>query len=445
MQNDLTQGNIFKTLVKFSIPYLISCFLQTFYGLADLFITGLFNDAPVISAVSTGSQVTHMLVVIITGLSMGLTVFTGNAIGSKDRKRAARGIGNSIVFFSVFSVIAAIVLILSVELILKTINTPKEAFSQTKAYLLICFAGVPFITAYNVTGSIFRGMGDSRSPMYFVTGAGVINIILDYIFIGIFKMQAEGAALATIISQFASVIPALVSLRRLDMGIHLSRQDFRINKNTLSPILKTGIPVSFQDGLIQVSFLIITALANSMGVTAAAAAGIVEKIICFLFLVPSSMLSSISVLTAHNAGAGLHERGKKALYYGMGICIIFGTAAALACQFTAEWLVSLFAHNDKNVILAGSQYLKIYVFDCIFAGIHFCFSGYFCAYGKSIYSFIQNFLSIILVRIPGAFLFSWLYPGTLGHMGIAAPAGSLLSALICILIYIKVFKNGSKP
>lgn len=441
MQRNLTKGSIFRNLIYFSLPYLLSCFLQTFYGLADLFITGQYNGAADISAVSIGSQVTHMLTVIIVGLAMGTTVTISRAVGADKRELAAKGIGNTVLLFALVAVFATVLLVASVDVIIAVISTPWEAVAQTRSYLLICFAGVPFITAYNVISSIFRGLGDSKSPLYFVAVAGVINVILDVVFIGPLGMGAAGAALATIVAQAMSVIFALFALKKRKLGITIGRQDFTFDRPVLSAILKVGVPIAIQDGLIQVSFLVITVIANQRGIVAAASVGIVEKIISFLFLVPSAMLSSVSAITAQNAGAGQHERGKKVLCYGIGISVSFGVAAALVCQICAEPLLGLFVQDDAAVVEMGSQYLRAYVLDCIFAGIHFCFSGYFCAYGKALVSFMQNLLSILLIRVPGAYLASVFYPDTLYPMGLAAPIGSLFSSLICILAFYMLQKK----
>lgn len=445
MQKDLTGENVFSNLLHFSLPYLLSCFLQTFYGLADLFITGRYNGTEAISAVSIGSQVTHMLTVIIVGLAMGTTVVISRAVGAKKTSQASRGIGNTVSLFAIFSIFVTILLILCVDSIIAAISTPAEAAAQTKSYLIICFAGVPFITAYNVISSIFRGLGDSKSPMYFVAAAGVINIFLDFLFIGPLGMGASGAALATIIAQALSVAFALLALRRHRLGIAVCPRDFHFEKTTLSSILKVGVPIAVQDGFIQISFLVITAIANQRGLTAAASVGIVEKIIGFLFLVPSAMLSSVSAIAAQNAGAGQHDQGLKVLRYGTGVCISFGLAVTLICQLWAEPLLGLFVRDDAAVIEMGSQYLRAYVLDCIFAGIHFCFSGYFCAYGKAFVSFAQNLLSILLFRIPVAYLASVFYPETLYPMGLAAPSGSLFSALVCIAVLHVFQKKGMIP
>ena len=439
MQKNLTQGSILKNIVLFSLPYLISYFLQTLYGMADLFLAGQFNGAAVISAVSIGSQVMHMLTVIIVGLAMGGTVLIGQAVGARDTKRTAKVTGNTITLFLIFSVIATILLLAACRGIVSLVSTPPESVEQTVAYLKICFFGIPFIIAYNVIASIYRGMGDSKSPMIFVIIACTLNIILDYIFMGVFGLQAEGAAIATVIAQAVSVIISLIAIVKT-RSLKLTKKDLKIDQAVMSAILKIGLPVACQDGFIQISFIVITIIANRRGVNVAAAVGIVEKIICFLFLIPSSMLSSISAIAAQNIGAGFHDRARKTFWAGTAIAVGIGAVFAVTFQFISGPVISLFT-RDEIVVTFGTQYLRSYVTDCVLAAIHFCFSGYFTAMGKSIISFIHNSISIVLVRIPGAWLASKFWPDTLFPMGCAAPLGSLLSALICLGAYLWLRKK----
>jgi putative MATE family efflux protein len=435
MQHDLTKGNMAGILARFSVPFLFSSFLQTFYGLADLFITGQFNGAAAISGVSVGSQVMHMLTVIIVGLATGALVGIGRSVGAGDKKSVARTIGNSVVLFLCFATAATLLLVAAAGGIIHILDVPSEAVGETRRYLTICFIGVPFITAYNVIASIFRGLGDTKSPMVFVAVAGVINIIGDYLLIGPLSLGAAGAATATVASQAVSVIIALFALCRRGIGIQITREDFRPDGSTLHHIVGIGLPIACQDGLIQISFLIITAIANSRGVDVAAAVGIVEKIISFLFLVPSAMLSSVSAIASQNAGAGLHERSRQALKIAILFCVSFGAVCWILCQFAAASIAGMFVRNDPSVVMLGGEYLRSYSLDCMIAGIHFCFSGFFSAYGKSVFSFVHNMISVALVRVPGAWLASILFPATLFPMGLAAPLGSLLSALICIFLY----------
>lgn len=434
MERDLTSGSVWKNIVYFSLPYLLSYFLQTLYGLADLFIVGQFDGVASTTAVSIGSQVMHMLTVIIVGLAMGTTVNIGRAVGARDTKKASKVVGNTMVLFIGVSVVLAVILLLLVRPIVNVMSTPEEAVEGTVRYLTICFIGIPFITAYNVIASIFRGLGDSKSPMYFIAIACVANIALDYIFIGAFHMGPEGAALGTTLSQTISVVVSLWVILKKQTGISVKREDFRPDRVTMGQVLKIGIPIAAQDGFIQVAFIIITIIANRRGLSAAAAVGIVEKIISFLFLVPSSMLSTVSALGAQNMGAGKYERADQILRYAMGIAVGFGLFVSLLIQVTAETAVGLFT-TDTVVILLGAQYIRGYIWDCIFAGVHFSFSGYFCAYGRSEISFIHNLIAILCVRIPGVYLTSKIFPDTLFPMGLATATGSLLSVIICMIAF----------
>ena len=434
MEKNLTEGSIFKNIWIFALPYFLSYFLQTLYGMADLFIAGQFNSADVISAVAIGSQVMHMFTVIIVGLAMGGTVLIGQAVGAKDGRKASKVTGNTITIFAFVAVFTTLLLLVLCPQIVNVMATPEESVNETLDYLRICFTGIPFIIAYNVIASIFRGIGDSKSPMIFVAISCVLNIGLDYLFIGAFGMKAAGAAFATIISQAISVVISILAVIKLNTGIKISKSDLSLEKSTAGGILKIGLPVAAQDGFIQISFLIITIIANNRGLKISAAVGIVEKIISFLFLVPSSLLSTVSAISAQNLGAGKIDRADKTLFAGLAIGCGYGILIAVLFQFFASPFLSLFTH-DSEVIEFGSQYIKSYVFDTLFAGLHFCFSGYFCALGKSFISFVHNFFSIVLVRIPGAYIASKFWPETLYPMGFAPALGSLLSVLICAVAF----------
>ena len=434
MERDLTSGSVWKNIVYFSLPYLLSYFLQTLYGLADLFIVGQFDGVASTTAVSIGSQVMHMLTVMIVGLAMGTTVNIGRAVGARDSQKASKVVGNTTVLFVGVSVVLAVVLLVLVQPIVRVMSTPAEAVEGTVRYLTICFIGIPFITAYNVIASIFRGLGDSKSPMYFIAVACVANIALDYLFIGALHMGPAGAALGTTLSQTISVAVSLLVILKKKTGISVKRADFRLERVTMGQVLKIGVPIAAQDGFIQVAFIIITIIANRRGLSVAAAVGIVEKIISFLFLVPSSMLSTVSALGAQNMGAGKYECADQILRYAMGIAVGFGLIVSLLIQIIAGPVVGLFT-TDATVILLGAQYIRGYIWDCIFAGVHFSFSGYFCAYGKSEISFVHNLIAILCVRIPGVYLTSKIFPDTLFPMGLATATGSLLSVIICMIAF----------
>ncbi len=440
MERNLTTGSVFKNIVIFSLPYFLSYFLQTLYGLADLFIIGQYEGVASTTAVSVGSQVMHMLTVMIVGLAMGTTVSIGRAVGAGDKKRMSACVGNTVTLFMLVSVVLTAALVLLVDPIVSGMSTPAEAVDGTARYLTVCFIGIPFITAYNIISSIFRGMGDSKSPMYFIAVACAANIALDYLFMGAMRLGPVGAALGTTLAQAISVLVAFIAIRRR-RSVAVSRGDLRPRRDVMGQILGIGMPVALQDGLIQIAFILITVIANLRGLTDAAAVGIVEKLISFLFLVPSSMLSTVSAIGAQNIGAGDYGRAKQTMWYAIGIAVGFGVIVSALFQFIAEPVVGLFT-PDEGVIAAGGQYMHGYIFDCLFAGIHFCFSGYFCACGKSMISFIHNISGVALVRVPGAYLMSKMYPATLLPMGLATAAGSILQVLICIVAYRIICRRG---
>ena len=448
MERNLTTGSVLGNVIYFSLPYLLSYFLQTLYGMADLFIIGQFEGVASTTAVSIGSQVMHMLTVMIVGLAMGSTVSIGQAIGGNDKRKASLDIGNTVTLFMMLSIALTIILLILADSIVSVMSTPEEAVAGTLDYLMVCFIGIPFITAYNIISSIFRGMGDSRSPMYFIAVACVSNIILDYIFMGALHMGPVGAALGTTLSQAVSVVIALIVIRRKNSGIKLEKSDFRPNGIVMKDILGIGVPIALQDGFIQVSFILITIIANRRGLNDAAAVGIVEKIISFLFLIPSSMLSTVSALGAQNIGAHKNERARQTLYYAALIASLFGLAVSIIMQFAADSVVSLFTDasdpEGAMVIQLGGQYMRGYVWDTLFAGIHFSFSGYFCAIGKSLLSFLHNIIAIVLVRIPGAYMASLMFPDTLFPMGLATTAGSFLSVIICVIAFMILLRKERK-
>ena len=431
---DLTKGSVVKNIMSFSLPYMLAYFLQILYGLADLFVIGQFCGVDTTTAVSNGAQVMYMVTVVLIGLAMGTTVLTAHSMGAKDYKRIRLIVGNTISMFVILAVLLMVLLLSVRNGIVSVMNTPQEAVTGMISYLTVCFVGIPFIIAYNIIASIFRGLGDSKSPMYFVAVACAFNIVLDYVFIGYLNLGAMGAALGTTLSQMASVIFALSSIRRHHGVLDIKREDLKLRKDIVKHILKIGLPIAMQDGFIQISFLAITVIANSRGLIDAAAVGIVEKFIGLVFIVPSAMLSTVSAVSAQNIGAGKMPRAIATMRTAMLITTVYGTVCAVVLQFVPELAVGIFT-DDAQVLAQGSDYLRGYVWDCIFAGIHFCFSGFFTACGYSIISFIHNSFSIVIARIPLAWLSSKIYPDTLFPMGLSTCTGSIVSCVICICAF----------
>lgn len=433
-EKGLTQGNILGALLKFAVPVLFALFLQAMYGAADLIIVGKFAEVADQSGVATGSMFINIPTMTITSLAMGVTVYIANAIGAGDKKRAGKGIGNAICLFAAAAVLMTVIIVPNSDRLAILMDAPKESFKQTSDYIKICGAGIVFIIAYNVLGAIFRGIGDSKTPLLTVAAACVINILCDIIFVDGFHMGASGAALATIMAQAVSVVFSFVIIRKKELPFDFERKMIKFEPKVTGKILWVGIPIALQEILVSFSFLFIQVLVNSMGVVYSAAIGVGEKVCAFLMLVGSAYMQSMAAFVAQNNGAGLHNRSKKALLYGMMSAFAAGMCTAALSFFFGDRLAGLFS-NDMGVIMAAHSYLKAYSIDCLLTAIFFCFVGYFNGCEKSIFVMMQGLIGAFCVRIPIAYLMSRLADATLFDIGLATPASSAVQVVMCVIAY----------
>lgn len=436
---DLTKGSVPKVLMQFAMPYLLANVLQALYGGADLFVVGRFDDAASVAGVAIGSQVMQTVTGIILGLTAGITVLIGIATGARDEKKAAATIGSAVWLFAIIGAVLTLLMTVWHDTIATAMHTPPEAMTDTRHYLLICSLGIPFIIGYNVVFGIMRGLGDSRSPLYFVALACVINIVLDFVLVGGCHMRAAGAATATIASQGISFAAALCYLHRKGFRFPSTRRDIRLNGILSKRIIKLGTPIALQDALINISFLIITVIVNRMGVTASAALGVVEKLIVFAMLPPVAISSAVAAMTAQNYGAGLTDRMNRCLKSGIGMALVFGTAFCIYSQFLPETLMGIFT-NDAPVIELGAEYLHGYSIDCIIVSFVFCINSYFSGQGNSLFPMVHSLIATFLFRIPLSWIFSHIAPTSLFPMGFAPPLATMVSLAIC-LWYLKIWQK----
>lgn len=442
-QKTLTEGSILRALLSFALPVFFALFLQAMYGAVDLLIVGKFATVEDQSAVASGSMFMCLPTMALTGLAMGVTVWIAEAIGRKHPKDAARGIGSAICLFSLIGIILTVLIVLFSVQLSSWMNAPAEAFRQTVSYIRICGAGMVFILAYNVLGAVFRGIGDSNTPLLTVAIACVINIAGDLLFVAVLGMGASGAALATVLAQAASVLISLILIRKKGLPFAFAKTDIRWDKTCIKKMLFIGTPIAVQELLVQYSFIFIQTIVNAMGVTASAGVGVAEKVIVFLMLVGSSYMQSMSAFVAQNNGAGQHDRAKKGLFYGMGTALMAGAAMGLLAFFGGSLLSSIFS-NDAAVIAASHSYLKAYAIDCLLTAIFFCFIGYFNGCEKSLFVMIQGLVGAFGVRIPVVYFMSRLPGVTLFQIGLGTPASSIVQVFLCVgafLYYEKKMKQ----
>lgn len=435
-EQNLTQGGILKSLISFAFPVLLALFLQAMYGAADLIIVGKFAGTYEQSGVATGSQLLNMITMVVTGLTMGITVLVGHFIGAGKKEMAGKGIGSGIVIFGILAVLLTVVIVPFGDVLSQWMHAPEEAFAQTSHYIRICGAGSVFIVAYNVNGAIFRGIGDSKTPLYTVAIACVVNIIGDLILVAGFGMGAAGAAIATVSAQAISVIVSLYFISKKSLPFAFSAKEIRLDPLCTKKILLVGIPIALQELLVQFSFLFIQVIVNGMGVVESAAVGVAEKVCVFLMLVASAYMQSISAFVAQNNGAGLHDRSRKALFYGIKTAFLAGALMGSLALFGGSSLASIFS-DQTEVIVGAHAYLKAYAIDCLLTAILFCFIGYFNGCGKTVFVMVQGIVGAFCVRIPVVYFMSQLQNTNLFLIGLGTPISSIVQILLCLIVYWK--------
>ena len=431
-EGNFTEGAILGPLMRFALPVMFALFLQAMYGAVDLFVVGKFAAPEDVSAVSTGSQITLTLGNLISSLAMGTTVYLGHQIGMGNAKRGGEIIGASVALFMAIGAALSVTLPFCAEGISSAMNAPEEAFAQTTAYVRICGGGMIAIVAYNLLGSVFRGMGDSSTPLLTVCIACLCNIVGDFLLIAGLHLGAAGAAVATVAAQLASVAASLLIIARRKFPFDFRRSMIRFEGTVVRQVLKLGVPIAFQDLLVGFSFLVIQAIVNALGVTASAGVGVSEKVCGFIMLVPAAFMQSISAFVAQNIGAGKPNRALAALRASVAVSFAFGVTMFLLSFFGGHILCGAFA-KDAEIIGAGAEYLRAYAIDCLLTCFLFCFIGFYNGLGTTRFVMVQGIFGAFCVRIPVCLLMSRREPVTLFHIGLSTPCSTAAQIALCFL------------
>ena len=422
-----TEGKILQPLILFAFPVLLALFLQAMYGAVDLLIVGKFATSADVSAVSTGSQIMTTLTNLISSFAMGTTILLGQQIGSGRKEEGGKTVGTAVLMFAGIAILMSIIMVIFAPQISSIMNAPEEAFQKTVNYIRICGSGMLVIVAYNLIGCIFRGLGDSKTPLITVAIACVCNIAGDLLLCAVFHMGTEGAAIATVFAQIISVVASFLFIRKKELPFIIRR----IHREYLGKMVGFGAPIALQDLLVSISFLIILAIVNSMGVIASAGVGVAEKVCAFIMLISSAFMQSMSAFVAQNYGAGLMRRARKALHYGIAVSFSIGVVMFLITFFHGNLLAGIFS-SDTEVVLAAADYLKAYAIDCLFTAIFFCYTGFYNGIGKTRFVMIQGILGAFFVRVPVSYIMSIQPDASLFHIGLATPMSSILQLVLCV-------------
>ncbi len=432
-KTDFTQGSILKKLFLFMLPVLGALILQAAYGAVDLLVVGRFGSTSGLSAVSTGSQLLNLVTFVVTQLAMGVTVLIARYIGEKKPDLIGAVLGGATVVFAILSAGMFILLVFFARPISALMQAPAEALGLTVSYVRICGCGIFFIVAYNLLAAIFRGLGDSRSPLLFVLVACIVNIVGDLLLVAGFKMDAAGAALATVLAQAVSVVFAIVILLRKDLPFSIKKADFRFNAQCRR-FLAIGLPLALQEFLTQLSFLALCAFVNRLGLAASSGYGVASKIVNFAMLLPSALMQSMASFVAQNIGAGNQKRAKKAMFTGIGVGVAFGCVVFAFILLKGDLLAGIFS-TDAGVVQKGFEYLKGFAPETIVTAILFSMVGYFNGNNKTLWVMAQGLIQTLLVRLPLAYFMSIQPNASLTKIGLAAPVSTLVGVVLNIAFY----------
>lgn len=440
--HSLTEGSVWKKLLVFALPIMGANLLQAMYGTIDLMVVGLFADASQVSAVSTGSMTMQTITGIITGLTMGSTVQLGQAIGMRDYPRASRTIASTLALFVVLGLIMAGAVAAAAVPIAEVMNAPAEALPGTVSYVRICGSGIIAIFLFNAISGLFRGMGDSRTPLILTGISCTVNIVGDLLLVGAFRMGSAGAAWATIGAQAISVGAAAIRIRRKGFGFETGRADLRPGKAETVRILQYGLPIAAQDALTGVSFMVILAILNGFGLVASAGVGVAEKLCGLMFIIPGAMMAAVSAFSAQNIGAGQDARARQGMYVSMLVSFGIGLCMFLVSFWSGERLAGLFT-SDRAVCAAAADYLRSYAVDCVIVGFNFSMMGYLNGLGRTGFVALQGILSTFLVRIPVSWMMSRIPGVTLFQVGFATPLATVFAIAFTVL-YLWYLNRGKK-
>lgn len=428
-KNTILEGSIVIALTRFAVPLLFSLILQALYGAVDLWMVSRFALNVDVSAVSTGSQTMLIVNGIVTGLAMGITILLGQSVGEGNDNQSARIIGTSTWIFAALALGLTLLLLTGAPTLTTALHVPVEAYQRTVHYNMICGAGTVFVVGYNVLNGIFCGLGDAKTPLYFVMIACAVNIVADYVLIVHVGLGAEGAAVATIAAQAVSVVFALALIkRRLPFEMH--RADFGAERALAVNILKLGIPVALLRMANEISYLIILGFVNTLGVVASSGVGIAEKLVMFILLIPTAYMSAVSAFVAQNTGAGQHARARQTLWVGMMTAAVIGGAMAYLSFFHGDALSRLFI-GDVAVIAASAEFLKATALECFILSMAYCYDGYFNGIEKTTFVMVQGIIAALFVRIPYAYYASIKPTPSLFNIGLSTALAAAFMFVVC--------------
>lgn len=435
MIGKLTEGNITRALIKFSIPMILGNLLQQLYNVADTFIVGHYIGTDALAAVGSSFTIMTFLTSIILGLCMGSGILFSMFYGAKQLDKMKTSFFVSFVGIGIFSIGLEIVCLLAIDLILNFMNIPRDIFTDTHQYLFIIFLGLVFTFIYNYFSSLLRALGNSKIPLIFLALASIINIGLDIYLVAEVAMGVAGAAVATLIAQAFSAIGIMLYVFLSQKELLPQRKHWHFEREIFEKIKAYSLLTCIQQSVMNFGILMIQGLVNSFGLVTMSAFAAAVKIDSFAYMPVQDFGNAFSTYIAQNKGAGLEERIHKGFKVAVVMASIFCVFISALVFIFADKLMLIFIESSKSeIIYQGAQYLRIEGACYLGIGCLFLLYGYYRGVGKPGISVVLTVISLG-TRVVLAYLLAPLF-GTLAIWW-AIPIGWFLADLIGIMYGLK--------
>lgn len=395
-KQDFTQGNIVRQIVAFTLPLIASSLLQALYNMVDMVIAGRFAGPSAISAINNSSQLLVIITKIAIGITTGGSVLIGQFYGGKDNKSREEATGTLVSLSAILGVAFSLILYALSGDILRLLQAP--AYDEALVYLRICSAGMFFVYIYNAFSSLLRAVGDSRTPMRIVVMTTILNVVLDLIFVGSFKMGVAGAALATVTAQILSAVLSLAAIIKERELIRFTAEFLRIRMEMLRQTLKVGIPSAVQMTIAGFSWLVVTYLINRYGTDISAGNGVAIKIKDMCQLLISAMSTGAVSVIAQNLGARLYDRAKEVMYTAMKMAFVVSLVTIVLVEFAGPWLAAVFT-DDQAVISNAVLNMRIEIVGQVFYAIFMIYHAMMIGAGHSTFAMMSSFTNCIIFRV----------------------------------------------
>lgn len=431
---DFTNGNIAKSLMYFSIPFLITNLIQSLYNIVDIMVVSHYCGPNGIAGASIGGNITQTITYMIIGLCNGGAIMTAQYVGMRSSKDVKETIGTTFSIMFILSLICSAVMLIFSKNILTALNTPPEAFSEALSYFRICMSGSVFIFGYNAISSVLRGVGNSKTPMYFGFASCLINVALDLFFVGALNTGVAGAAIATVISQGVSLISCAIYLKKQEFLFDFRLSSFRIVPDKAVRIFCLGLPGAIQNAIVSGGFLLVSSITNSLGVNAASGVSVAAKVNNFAQMPASAIGMAVSSITGQNVGAKKFDRARKTLSYGIMISLCFGIVMFSIVELIPSHLMRLLV-DDEDVISTALPYLRITAFDYLLVAFVFPLNGLCNGSGHTMFTMIPSIFSSVIARVPVAYICVYALDMGLSGVGMSTPTGTLSAIIICSIYY----------